>query len=371
MPGPVKTILAAFVLWGAAFPAGAAPMSNAALQAKLEAVQSEVGLVALGAVVADADGTILASAVTGERRRGSGEATQISDAWHIGSNTKMLTALLYARLVEAGEAKWGATLPDLFPDLAAEMDPAWRAVTIEHLLSHRSGLAANPGAGWFISSRFDTASMTTQRTKLAKAFLSRPPPGEVGAFQYSNLGFMIAGAALDRIAADQGKRGYEALFLAQLAPKGEGWGFGPPPRGIEGHATGLFGGLKAQGKGEGADNPPALAPAGTLHIPLKSHARFLSQFLKPDAALQKLLAPYPDEASDYALGWGVVTLEPLGRVYTHNGSNTMWMSTVMLVPEAGLVVIVNTNSFSDAAAKATTSLAEELALQYAKSPPED
>ena len=80
--------------------------------------------------------------------------------------------------------------------------------------------------------------------------------------------------------------------------------------------------------------------------------------------------PYPDDASDYALGWGISDLEPYGRAYTHNGSNTMWMSTVLLVPEAGLVVIVNTNSFSDTAAKTTKSLSRELVPLYAKSPPE-
>ena len=240
----MRAAFAAFVLSLTAIPALAAPLADAALRDKLEGVRREAGLVELGAVVANADGEILAVAVTGERRRGSGDAAEPGDAWHIGSNTKMLTALLYARLVDAGAARWGATLPELFPDLAAEMDPTWQGVTIEHLLSHRSGLPANAGTGWFIASRFDTADMKTQRTKLAKSFLSAAPSGETGTFEYSNLGYMIAGAALDRIAAAQGKRAYEDLFLSEIAPKGEGWGFGPPQSGIEGHAAGLFGGLK-------------------------------------------------------------------------------------------------------------------------------
>ena len=349
-------MLAAMVL-----PSGAGPLEADRLQQRLETVREKTGLVALGAVVADADGNILGLAVAGERVKGSGDAVQPGDAWHIGSNTKMLTALLYGRLVEQGKASWGATLPELLPDLTDEMDPAWNDVTIEHLLSHRSGLAANPGMMWFLTSRASSDPVATQRTKLAKGFLAKPPDGEIGTFTYSNLGYTIAGAAIDRIAAQQGYENYEALFLSTLVPEGESWGFGPPKEGLEGHTKNLFGRLKGQGKGLNADNPAALAPAGTLHVPLAAHARFLSQFLRPDAIYGKLMTPYPDSASDYALGWGIGHHDTLGQYYRHAGSNTIWLSHVTLLPERGLVIIVNTNQYSEQAGAAMHELAVELA----------
>jgi D-alanyl-D-alanine carboxypeptidase len=360
-----RAIIPLLVLAVLGLPSRAAPLSPEQLQQKVESVREEAGLVGLGAVIADAQGDILGLAVDGDRVKGRRDAVQPGDAWHIGSNTKMLTALLYGRLVEQGEAEWGATLPELLPDLADDMDPAWSAVTIEHLLSHSSGLAANPGMMWFLTSRTSDEPVAAQRTKLAKAFLSKPPAGEIGIFTYSNLGYMIAGSILDRAAMRRGHENYEALFLSTLVPAGEGWGFGPPPVGVEGHAKGLLGGLKGQGKGLKADNPPALAPAGTLHVPLAAHARVLSAFLEPDAIHQKLLTPYPDEESTYALGWGIFAPGAYGRFYAHNGSNTMWLSSVSLVPEAGLVVIVNTNSFSDAATAAVNQLAQELTEAYA------
>jgi CubicO group peptidase (beta-lactamase class C family) len=355
------SLLAVLVL-----PSSAAPLSPEELQQKVETVREDAGLVALGAVIANADGDILGLAVDGARVQGKRGAVQQGDAWHIGSNTKMLTALLYGRLVEQGEASWGATLPELLPDLADEMDPAWGDVTIEHLLSHRSGLAANPGMMWFLTSRGSNDPVETQRTALARGFLTKPPAGETGTFTYSNLGYMIAGAALDRIALRLGHENYETLFLSTLVLQNEGWGFGPPPTGIEGHAKGLFGGLKGQGTGSGADNPAALAPAGTLHVPLAAHARFVSGFLEADEAEQKLLTPYPTAGSDYALGWGVSAPGPHGRLFAHNGSNTMWLSSVYLLPDAGLVVIVNTNSFSDEGVAAVNKLARELADAFAE-----
>ncbi|MEZ5947204.1 MAG: serine hydrolase domain-containing protein [Hyphomonas sp.] len=359
-----RTLLAVIALWLVPLSAAAVPTAEE-LHQQLERVRAEAGLVALGAVVADADGNILGLAVTGERRNGSGDPAQPEDAWHIGSNTKMLTALLYGRLVEQGEAEWGATLPELFPDLASGMDPAWRGVTIEDLFAHRSGLAPNPGALWFLTSRASKASLPAQRSKLAAGFLFQSPRGETGDFAYSNLGYMIAGAAIDRIARRLGQNSYEDLFLSMLIPDGEGWGFGPPPEGIEGHVRGLFGKMKAAGKGPEADNPPGLGPAGTLHVPLAAHARLLSRFLTPDATQSRLLAPYPDDASHYALGWGVTQLDGFGRVYGHNGSNTMWLSAVLLVPEAGLVVIVNTNSYTEEGSTAVNALSRDLVALYA------
>lgn len=342
-----------------------AQVEDAWLETRLEEVRAEAGLVALGAVVADRHGNILGLAVTGERVKGSGDPARPEDAWHIGSNTKMLTALLYGRLVEQGRLEWGATLPELLPDLSDAMDPAWRDVTIEQVFSHRAGLPANPGVLWFLTARGSDRSPADQRTRLARTALSRPPANEVGEFAYSNLGYMIAGAVIDRVAADMGKGDYESLFLSGFVPQDEGWGFGPPPEGIEGHARRLFGGWKAQGKGLDADNPPALAPAGTLHVPLAAHARFLSQFLRPDETMETLQAPFPDAGSDYALGLGIQDRPEHGRIYTHNGSNTVWLSKVTIAPGPGLVVIINTNRFDQRDPGLFDSLNAEILDRYA------
>jgi CubicO group peptidase (beta-lactamase class C family) len=361
-------IIATFLLIMVA-PATALPTQED-LQQKVDDARKEAGLVALGAVVANSEGEILGLAVSGERRKGSADPALPEDAWHIGSNTKMLTALLYGRLVEQGEAEWGATLPELLPDLVDGMDPAWTNITIEHLLAHRSGLRANPGTLWFMMARSSKEDAKSQRTSLAEGFLAEPPSGTPGKFEYSNLGYMIVGAVLDRIAMRLGEQDYESLLLTRLVPDREGWGFGPPPEGIEGHAEGFFG-LKPRGKGLGADNPPALAPAGTLHVPLAAHARFLSDFLAKDDTEAKLLRPFPDTSSDYALGWIVDTVPDFGTVYAHNGSNTMWTSSVRVFPDDGLVVIVNSNSYSKDAAAAIVALNFQLARLYAEeSPPE-
>lgn len=308
--------------------------------------------------------------VSGERVKGKGDPVRPDDAWHIGSNTKMLTALAWARLVEAGPARWGMTVGEVFE--SEKIAAGWRDVTIEELLAHRSGAAANPGWLWMIASLTSRKPAAEQRAKLVSETLAKAPSSRKrGTFVYSNLGYTIVGRAIERVSAKATgqEAAYETLLgelVVETAPGGPATslGFGPPSR-IEGHKRGMFGGYKPAGRGRSADNPVAIAPAGTAHVNLADHARLLLPFLEgPDALPQairaKLLAPYPDASSEYALGWGIASHETAGRIYVHNGSNSMWLSRVAMAPDIGVVIIANTNQFNDAAQAALRELTDDL-----------
>lgn len=356
---------------------GSGPVNSETMQDKsgqlrtlLDATRTEYGLVGLGAVVATPEDGIVALAVSGVRARG-GDPVQPGDAWHIGSNTKMLTALAWARLVEAGSARWGMTLAEIFED--EDLHPDWRDVTIEAVLSHRSGAAPNPGLGWTLGAVLSEAPVEVQRRKLVSATLKKAPAGKRGAFVYSNLGYIIAGRAIEKQAGgseDLAGLTYEQLMQRLVISKaekgaGKGFGFGPPPAGIQGHKKGMFGGLSPAGFGPSADNPSAFASAGTAHASLTGHALLLLSFLDgpdalPEAMRTKLMTPYPDATSDYALGWGVQTAEGGQRIYLHAGSNTMWLSQVILMPEPGVVIIINTNQAGKSADEAIRELTGKL-----------
>src|SRR5262249_34449614 len=93
-----------------------------------------------GMVAARLEGNeIVAIGAAGVRKFG-GEATiTIDDQFHIGSDTKAMTATLLAMLVEEGKLVWGSTLAQIYPDLAENMHPDWKDVTLEQLLTHRAG----------------------------------------------------------------------------------------------------------------------------------------------------------------------------------------------------------------------------------------
>ncbi|WP_213270794.1 serine hydrolase domain-containing protein [Hyphomonas sp.] len=351
------------------------PARSGHLRTLLDTARTEHGLVGLGAVIATSEDGIVALAVTGDRVQG-GDPVEENDAWHIGSNTKMLTALTWARLVESGSARWGMTLDEIFE--GEDLHPGWRDVTIEDLLSHRSGAAPNPGMGWTLGAMMSRAPAQAQRAKLVSATLGKAPAGKRGTFTYSNLGYILAGRAIevqaDR-AGNSGPQTYEELVGALViarAPEGagQGFGFGPPESGIQGHRKGMFGGLRPAGTGAEADNPSAFASAGTAHISLKGQARLLLSFLEgpgalPPAMRRKLMTPYPDAGADYALGWGIGRDAEGGTLYLHAGSNTMWLSQVVLAPEPGAVIIINTNQTGPGADAAIRELTGTL-LDWAK-----
>jgi CubicO group peptidase (beta-lactamase class C family) len=84
------------------------------LESDFEAIRKKYQLPALaGAVVRSAGISDLT--VVGVRKLGTEARATKDDLWHLGSDTKMMTAVLAARLVEAGQLKWDSTLGDVFP----------------------------------------------------------------------------------------------------------------------------------------------------------------------------------------------------------------------------------------------------------------
>jgi CubicO group peptidase (beta-lactamase class C family) len=89
------------------------------------------------------NGETVALGVAGVRTRGKPDKIAAADRFHIGSDTKAMTAVLCAILVDEGKLKWGQTIGETFPELKKSMHSQYQAVTLEQLLTHRCGA---PGA---------------------------------------------------------------------------------------------------------------------------------------------------------------------------------------------------------------------------------
>ena len=304
----------------------------------------DAGVVGAGGAIVTAGGVggmVLTGRTRAEDgRAGDGRALEPGDRWHIGSNAKAMTAMLYARLVEAGVCRWGATLPALFPDLP--VDAGWAGVTIEQAMSHAAGIDdAAIDAAWLMRAHADASDVRAQRTAFARVALGRPPAGPPGRYAYGNAGYLLIGAAIERAA---GASWEEAMATRLFAPLGlASAGFGAPPRdGPWGHAAG---GAPVDPAGI-ADNPAVMGPAGRVHLTLGDYARFLAlyldggagggRFVRPDS-LARLLTPAA--GSSYAGGWSVSRSTAGATVLEHEGSNTLWHAAARLTPERGMGLI--------------------------------
>ena len=306
------------------------------------------------------------AAVRGVRRHGRTDAATSEDRWHLGSNTKAMTAAVWARFVEQGRARWGMSLAEAFPQ--APVHQAFASLTVEDLLRHKAGLSDRTDFPLPMVARADTRPVVEQRAALAQA-LTRPPAGQVGTFAYGNVNYVLAGAVIERIAG----RPWEEVAAAEIFdPLGIGSaGFGAPRNNASGGANAW--GHHVQGQAATpidpqlpySDNAPLMGPAGTAHMTLADYGRFIQAMLGGGPvgwlsadSLSRLMTPVDDDA--YALGWG---RGPNGAV-AHEGSNTLWHAVVIAQPDRGRASVVLSNG-GMAGRAATVPLAQRLLLDAA------
>lgn len=303
-------------------------------------------------------GEVAALGVAGVRTRGKPDKIAPGDRFHIGSDTKAMTALLCGVLVDEGKLKWDQTLGETFPDLRDSMHAQYRTVTLEQLLTNRGGapgdLEQDPlwGRLW----RHRGTPTAARRLLLAEVAAKPPaaPPGEK--FIYSNAGFAMAGHMAEHVT----RQPWEDLMREKVfRPLGMTTaGFGPPgARGRNDQPRGHDAAGNPVEPGPGADNPAAIGPAGTVHCSIGDWAKFAAanlpsaktKLVKPET-LKRLHTPAPGEPK-YAMGWIVADGQPWagGPALTHAGSNTMWLAVVWLAPEKDLAILVACNQQHDKA----------------------
>ncbi len=102
-----------------------APNANAAQTASLDGMLRQYlaryDRPALAAAVVH-HGAVIATGAGGTRRVGTNIPITVQDRFHIGSDTKAMTALLAAMYVEQGKLRWDSTVGGPSPDLVATMN---------------------------------------------------------------------------------------------------------------------------------------------------------------------------------------------------------------------------------------------------------
>lgn len=321
-------------------------------------------------------GSVVAAGAVGTRRVGTDIPVTLDDRFHIGSCTKAMTATLAATFVEQGSLQWDSTIGEVFPELAETMDAGLRSVTLEQLLSHTSGIRDEPTyINLLLQSYFQPGNLNELRYWVLQQRSTQPLQSSPGSqYAYSNAGYLIAGAMLERTEAAT----WEELVVARLfEPLGlETAGFGPQSSvgrvdAPLGNLVLTDGTLKAILAGPNADNPLIHGPAGTVHCSILDFAVWAGwnagegwrgpALVSPET-LRKLhtkvidLSPQPPPPpgdldappqGGYALGWviGKFAFSPEPFVW-HNGTNTMNFAMILLQPKRDFALVLATNVFT-------------------------
>ncbi len=283
-----------------------------------------------------------------------------------------MTATLAAMLVEEGKLRWNTTVGEIYTELVDKMSPGVKDITLEQLLSHTSGIPGDspehvPLISFSVTD--EPANLDGMRLTLVQRLVALPlraPPGT--RFEYSNLGYTLAGAMMERVTG----KTWEELMVARLFDplKLASAGFGPQSSmgrvdAPLGHAADKNGTVKAFLAGPWGDNPPIIGPAGTVHMSVLDFATWAAwnategrsgpALLKPEtiAKLQAKVVdmpPRPDapvgtpSSGGYGLGWGTVSLpfSPEPFVF-HGGSKNTNLAYIVLQPRHGIGIVTMTN----------------------------
>lgn len=325
-----------------------------ALDGLLTPIRELRGVPAL-AVAVVRDGQVIDSGVVGVRKSDDPTPAKLDDRFHIGSDTKAMTAVLAAMMVERGQLRWDSTLAEVLPKLAKDVLEPYRGVTLKDLLLHRGGLCHHVPKGIALARLFHLPGndIHAKRLEYLKICCGVPPVAEPGtATSYSNAGYVAVGAMIEAVA----RRSWEDVITTELFE----------PLGIKSAGFGAAGSLGdvsqpwphrvADGEtvpippSPNADNAPVIGPAGRVHLSIRDWGRFVALFvglerrepLLSEASRAALLDTSVD--GSFAMGWGKLPDgHDLGPAMVHSGSNTMNFAVAWIAPEEQLAVVVATN----------------------------
>ncbi len=325
------------------------PLTSGSLVEKAAALRQSSRVPALSAAVV-LDGKVIARGTVGVRAEG-GAAALDSDAWHVGSITKPITATLTARLVERELLRFSSTLEALGPDFYAAGDRAYAGVTVQNLLSHHSGVGRLPEEQGLNLLRRDVRPLPEQRLSLAKLLLSSPPlaaPGDK--HSYANGNYVIIAAILERLTRDSWEHLIVKEVFAPLGLKSAGFGrpaAGDPSRAPVGHEF-TAGQARPTQPADHADIPAVFGPAGGIHMTMGDLAMFGYRHAAGEFEADGYLSPatyrllHEDQGESAALGWFEQRWRG-HRVLSHTGSNGYWYAMLTVQPEKRLAIAVASN----------------------------
>src|SRR5207248_2506036 len=195
-------------------------------------------------------------------------------------------------------------------------------------------------------------------------------------FHYSNVGYVLAGHMAEEAAGAPWEELIQKRLFRPLGMKSAGFGAMGTPGKVDQPWQHFGDGLR-MGPSLYSDNPPVMAPAGTVHCSLPDWARFIADQLRGARGGRALLkaetykklhtSPYDDRF--YTLGgWGGLAKDERagGPLLRHDGSNGMSFATAWVAPRRDLAVLVVTNQGDAAAAKACHEALNRLPDKYLK-----
>ena len=278
------------------------------------------------------------------------EPVTANSLFHLASISKTFVATAVMQLVEGGKLELDAPLVTYLPDFILD-DERNQEITVQQMLSHTAGMPDTDDYGWD-RPEYDDGALERYMHSLANEKLIAAP-GEK--FAYSNIAYEVLGLL---IARTSGQTFEDYINQHILRPLGMN--------------TSTF--LKTEAPSEHATTPHivlpptvvsqeypynrAHAPSSTLHSSAAelcnwammnlNRGDFRGQRVLQDTSFEQMWHPYQQTEPDYptefvGLSWFIDSYRG-HRTIGHDGGDVGFQTTMILLPDQSLAVIVLANT---------------------------
>lgn len=260
----------------------------------------------------------------------------------LGSITKQFTAVAVLMLAEQGKLALADPITKFLPDYPMQ----GKVITIEHLLTHTSGIVSYTGKPGF----GDQVGRDVTVTQMIDSFKNDPLQFDPGSrFAYNNSGYFLLGAIIEKVSGQPyakflEQRIFVPLDMTQTAY--EGMERAPAKRAV-GHTRSEKGVVPS--KTISMTQPYA---AGALVSTVDDLARWdaalaAGKLLKP-ATLERAWTSYKladGKPTQYGYGWGIGTVRGAESI-SHGGGINGFSTYALRLPKQNVYVAVLTNTDS-------------------------
>ena len=288
-----------------------------------------------GTALVAKNGTILLNKGYGYRNAVDKIVNNEQTIFQLGSITKQFTSAIILKLQEEKKLSVSDKLSKYFPGY-----PKGDSVTIEHLLTHTSGIYSYTNDPNFMANE---VSKPASRDKMMALFRDKPfdfSPGT--SWNYSNSGYSLLGYIIESVTKKPYEQAVRNYIFTPLGMKHSGFDF-----------TNLKSKEKATGYFKLDDKEIVPAPivdstvsysAGAIYSTtgdlLQWHNALQKNKILSKAQQEKAYTPVKNK---YGYGWGIDTIEGKRKV-AHSGGIHGFTTNISRVPEDDVCIVLLSNA---------------------------
>ena len=302
------------------------------------------------------DGKVVWAGGVGVRELGKKEAVDDKTLYMIASNTKSLTTLMLAKLVDANKLKWDEKVTDALPQFKLGNDEVTKQVEIKHLICACTGMPRQD-LEWLLEWKGSTPE------SILKSLGTMVPTSKFGElFQYSNLmaaagGYTGAHAMYPKLELGAAyDKAMQTLVFDPLGMKSTSFDYARALRANHAMPHGIdIDGKPARDLMEENYSIISARPAGAAWSNVDDLLRYVAmelaegklpdgkQYISKDALFARRI-PNVAVGADAAYGMGLFIRTKYDiTVYDHGGDLIGYHSDMMWIPEANVGAVILTN----------------------------